>query len=301
MNERIEMQEEVKLPVVGVVMKCLSAEFFKGMQKGVISHVKKRGDLTILALGTQTQMEVGQQVAIVKRLVNRCVDAIVIIPIDSIALVAPLEKADKAGIKIVSVDVMLDQATLARYHLDIPFIGPDNVSAAVMVGDVLAKSLGQGGKIAILEGIPEALNAIQRKEGFLKSINEHRLVLLDSRSAHWETYEARQVFQEMLDSHPDIQGVMCANDAMALGVIQVLQDRNYLDKVKIVGIDNDDSIRKWIEKGVVLATIDLLAKEMAARGIDYAMDAIQGKKISGWIKTPVKLITRDNLTKWVSC
>lgn len=289
-----------KLPVVGLVMKCLSAEFFQVMQKGVIARVKKRGDLTILALGTQTQMEIGQQVAIIKRLIDRQVDAIVIIPIDSVALVEPLSRAQKAGIQIVSVDVMLDKATLEKYQLEIPFVGPDHAAAAKTVGDMLAKSIGKGSKVAILEGIPEAMNATQRKVGFLKSIEEHELVLIDSRSAHWETDEASEVFRDMLDHHPDIQGVMCANDAMALGIIHILEEKGLLDKIKIVGIDNDDSIRVWIEKDVVVATVDLLPKEMAAQGIDYAMDALQGKIATGWIKTPTKLITKDTLTQWVN-
>ena len=79
-----------------------------------------------------------------------------------------------------------------------------------------------GGKVVILEGNPEADNAVQRKLGFMDSVNEGKLQLLDSKTAHWETEEANTLMTNFLTQYHDIQGVMAANDSMALGVVKAL-------------------------------------------------------------------------------
>src|SRR5690606_11827487 len=120
-------------PTIGLVMKSLGAEFFKNMEEGAIAHAEKRGDVNLIPLGTQTQEELEQQISLVENLVTQNVDAIVIAPMDSRALIPPLADAVEKGIKVINIDVMLDAETLAEHGLSIPFVGPDNVEAAKMV------------------------------------------------------------------------------------------------------------------------------------------------------------------------
>ena len=281
-------------PVIGLVMKSLGAEFFKAMEEGAIAHADERGDLVLKALGTQSQTEIDQQISIVENLVTQKVDAIVVAPMDGRALVPPVVKAIEAGITVINIDVMFDDATMKEYGIEVPFIGPDNVEAAKTVGDVLAKDLGKGGKVIIIEGVQAAVNAQQRKEGFMQSIDEYGLELLTSNTANWEIEEAFQVFSNLLTAHPDVEGVMCANDAMALGVVQAIDAAGRTGEIKVIGFDNDPAIQPLIKEGKVLATIDQFGKDMASFGIDAAMDEIGGKTITGWIKTPTELITKDS-------
>ena len=252
-------------------------------------------DLVLKPLGTQSQTEIDQQIGIVENLVAQKVDAIVIAPMDGRALVPPIAKALEEGIKVINIDVMFDDATMKEYGVEVPFIGPDNVEAAKAVGDVLAKKLGKGGKVIIIEGVQAAVNAQQRKEGFMQSVNEYGLELLTSNTANWEIEEAFKVFSNLLTAFPDVQGVMCANDAMALGVVQAIDAAGMTGKIQVIGFDNDAAIQPLIRDGKVLATIDQFGKDMASFGIDAAMEAIGGAKITGWKKTPIKLITADNL------
>lgn len=282
-------------PVVGLVMKSLGAEFFKAMEEGAVAHAAERGDLVLKPLGTQSQTEIDQQISIVENMIAQKVDAIVIAPMDGRALVPPVAKALEEGIKVINIDVMFDEATMKEYGMDVPFIGPDNVEAAKAVGDILSKKLGKGGKVIIIEGVQAAVNAQQRKEGFMQSIREYGLELLSSNTANWEIEEAFQVFSNLLTAYPDVQGVMCANDAMALGVVQAIDAAGMTGKIQVIGFDNDAAIQPLIKQGKVLATIDQFGKDMASFGIDAAMDAIGGTAITGWKKTPIKLITADTL------
>ena len=186
---------------------------------------------------------------------------------------------------------MLDEELLAENNVELAFVGPDNEAAAKMVGDVLGKELGTGGRVVIIEGVLAAMNAQQRKRGFLGSIKEYELELIATAVGNWETGQAATVFSELLDQFPQIDGVMCANDAMALGANTILEKAGKPGTVKIVGFDNDASTAPLIRQGKMLATVDCFGSQMAAKGIDYAMRALSGDKQKGWIKTEMKLIT----------
>lgn len=281
-----------KIPVVGLVMKSLEAEFFQAMKKGAIDYASKRGYLKLIPAGTANQTEIEKQIQIVDEFTSQGVDAMVVIPIDSKALVPSVVRAVQAGIEVINIDIMLDTAMLHEYNLELVFVGPDNEDAAKTVGDVLASALGKNAGVIIIEGVPAAMNAQQRKQGFLKSIKEYGLTLLDSGVANWETDQAFRIFSELFRKHPDVQGVMCANDAMAIGVLKVLEDSGRAGEVKIIGFDNDVSVGPLIKSGKMLATIDCFGSKMAAEGINYAMKALNGEKHKGWIKTKMKLITK---------
>jgi ribose transport system substrate-binding protein len=283
--------QQTKKPVIGLVMKSLANEFFKDMEEGAIKHVQERGDLTLVPVGMHSETDIDTQISAIENFITQKVDAIVVAPADSRALVPPLARAIKAGIIVINIDVALDEAAKKQAGVDLAFVGPDNRAGAKMSGDVLAKALGQGGKVVIIEGNPGADNAQQRKRGFDDSVKEGKLDLVDSRTAHWETEEANSVFSNILTAHPDVQGVMAANDSMALGVVKAIDAAGKSGKIKVVGFDNIAAVQPLLKDGKLIATVDQFGSQMAANGIDYAMKALKGEKLEGWIKTPIKLVT----------
>jgi ribose transport system substrate-binding protein len=282
-------------PVVGLVMKSLANDFFKNMLEGAEAHAKKRGDYELKAIGMQNETDFESQVNGVENFITQGVDAIVIAPADSRAMVGPIKKAMEAGITVINFDVSLDAQAKKDAGIDLAFVGPDNRAGAKMVGEALAKALGEGGKVVILEGNPGADNAAQRKLGFEDAIAEGKLQLLDSRTAHWETEEANTVFTDMLTAHPDIQGVMAANDSMAIGIVKALDAAGRKD-IKVVGFDNVPAVAPLIKEGKLLATVDQFGSQMAADAIDKALEVVKGgPKLEGWVKTNIELVTKDNV------
>jgi ribose transport system substrate-binding protein len=281
-------------PTVCLVMKSLANEYFQQMQQGAKAHETKRGDFTLSAAGTQNETDVDGQISLVDTCITKQVQAIVIAPADSKALVASVAKAEKAGVKVVNIDVKLDDAALKAAGVDVPFVGPDNRDGAKQSGMALAKVLGKGAKVVILEGNPGADNAAQRKNGFTDAIAEAGLTLVDSKTAHWETDEANAVFGNMLTAHPEIQGVLASNDSMALGALKVIEERKA--NVKVASFDNIPAVKPFLASGVMVATLDQYGSQQAAFGIDYAMKMIAGEQLTGWQKTEVKLITKENVS-----
>ena len=81
-------------------------------------------------------------------MVAQRVDAIVIAPADSKALVSACKRAQEAGIAVVNIDNKLDDQVLAEQNIKVPFVGPDNRAGAKMVGDLpgeQAQARRQGG------------------------------------------------------------------------------------------------------------------------------------------------------------
>ncbi|MEP3331103.1 sugar ABC transporter substrate-binding protein [Sedimentitalea sp.] len=279
-------------PVVGLVMKSLANEFFQNMLVGAEAHAEERGDYELRAVGMQNETDFESQINAVENFITQGVQAIVIAPADSKAMVRPIKKAIEAGIVVVNFDVALDTDAKEQQGLELAFVGPDNRGGAKMAGDALAEALGEGAKVAIIEGNPGADNATQRRLGFEDTVAEYNLDLLDSRTAHWETEEANQVFSTMLTANPDLQGVMAANDSMAIGVVKALENAGR-DDIVVVGFDAIPAVLPMIEDGRMLASVDQFGQQMAANAIDLALEVVAGgPELEGWVKTPIELVTK---------
>jgi len=286
-----------KKVVVGLVMKSLANEFFKIMQEATVKWAATQPNIDLRPVGMNSETDIDTQFAAVENFVTQKADIIVVAAADSVGMVAPVKKAVDAGIVVVNFDVKLDTAALKAAGLpeDFLFVGPDNAEGAKLAGDAMAQKLGKGGKVIIIEGNPGADNATQRKNGFLKSIEEGGLVLLDSKTAHWETEEANTVVTNLLTKYPDVQGVMCANDSMVLGAVKAIEAAGLTGKVEVVGFDNIPAVQDLIKQGKVLATVDQFGPDMAKNAIEVGLRVLNGEKLTGWIKTPVSLVTAKEL------
>ncbi|GAK61097.1 periplasmic binding protein/LacI transcriptional regulator [Candidatus Vecturithrix granuli] len=284
-------------PVVGLVMKSLANEFFKTMEEGARKFAAEDGTFELIPVGMNSETDIDTQISAIENFITQQVDIICLAPADSVGLVPFVKKAVDAGIVVVNFDVTLDKKALVDNGLpeDFLFVGPDNAAGAEMVGDHLGETLGKGAKVIILEGNPGADNAKQRKEGFMRSVAKYELNLLDSRTAHWETEEANTVMTNLLTSFPDVQGVMCANDSMALGVEKAIAAAGKTGAIQIVGFDNIGAVQGLIKEGKILATIDQFGPKMAANAIKVGFRILNGEALTGWQTTPIKLITKADL------
>lgn len=285
-----------KKPVVGVVLKSLANEFFKSLQEGAEKWAAEDGRYTLDIKGMNSETDIDTQLTIMDTFISQNVDMIVLAPADSSALVPFVKKAVDAGIPVVNFDVRLDQEQLKLAGLeDFMFVGPDNEEGAYLAGMALADKLGEGGKVFIIEGNPGADNAKARKAGFDKAVEEGKLELLVSNTAHWETEEANTLVANLLTAHPDVQGIMCANDSMVLGAQKAVEAAGR-DDILLVGFDNIAAVQDLIKQGKVLATVDQFGADMVKMAIEVGQKVIDGEiEPLGWEKTPVKLITIDDL------
>ncbi len=282
-------------PQVALIMKSLANEFFKTMSDGAESHAKAHpGQYKLIVNGIKNETDISQQVALVEQMIAKKVDAIVIAPADSKALITVLKRARAAGITVINIDNKLDAEVLAQAETTIPFVGPDNREGARIVGEALAKELPAGAKVAILEGVPTAFNAQQRRAGFEDAMKAAGAEIVSTQSAQWEMDKANQITSAILQKHSDLAAILASNDSMALGAVSAIKAAGKSDQVKVVGFDNISAVQALIKEGRIFATADQHGGDLAVFGIEAALEILKGNTPADQ-KTPVDLITKDSL------
>ncbi|MDA8220659.1 sugar ABC transporter substrate-binding protein [Desulfosporosinus sp.] len=279
---------------IALVMKTLTNPFFIEMEKGARQAENELGINLIVKTGAK-ETSIEQQIAVVGELINSKVDAIVISPGSSTDLIPVLKKAYDANIPIVNIDNRLDPTFLKSTGLDIPFISVDNEEGAYKSAKYISDQITKLTKVAIVEGIRNANNAEQRKKGAIKAFGENpNIQIVAMETANWKIDEAYDITSSMFTQYPDIGAVFCANDMMALGTIQYLNEFN-LNHVLVAGFDDLAEARAAITKGTMQVTINQQADIQGYSGVKFAFEMLNGKKQPQETIIDVKLVTKSSI------
>ena len=283
-------------PKVALIMKSLANEFFVTMAAAAEAHQEQYSDdYELIVNGIKNESDLAQQVALVDQMIGVGVDAIVIAPADSKALVPALARAREGGIHVVNIDNRLDGDVLAEYDLAIPFIGPNNRKGAREAALFALEQLPEGANVVILEGVTTAQNAIDRRMGFEDAVTASGANLVTKQSAAWDQTKAAEVTAAILVRHPETQVIRAANDNMALGAASAVSFADLENDVAIVGFDNISAVHPLLKDGRILATVEQYGDQFAVNGIELALDMINGKSEPVDRETPLAVITPADL------
>lgn len=288
-----DVQSGYDKPKVALVMKSLANEFFQTMAEGAKKHqTAHAADYELIVNGIKNETDLAEQVALVDQMIAQGVQALVIAPADSKALITVLKRAKDSGVLVINIDNKLDADTLKQAGLQIPFVGPDNRDGAKRVGEVLAKKLQSGDEVAILEGVTTAFNSQQRKSGFEDAMRAAGMKIVSVQSGEWEMEKASTVAAGLLTANPGLKALLCANDNMALGAAAAVQSAQKTAQVQIVGFDNISALKPLLADGRVLATADQHGDQLAVFGIEAALKALKDKTVPSDVQTPVDVVTK---------
>lgn len=284
-------------PRIALIMKTLTNPFFVEMEKGAREAEEEFNVELIVKTGAK-ETSIEQQIAIVRQLIEDEIDAIVIAPASSTELVPVLAEAQAAGIPIVNIDNRLDPDLSQKMGLiDVPFISVDNEQGAYLSAKALSDHFDTPVQAAILEGIRSADNAQQRKAGAERAFAENpNLEVVISETANWKIDEAYELARTIFVDHPDIKAIFCANDMMALGVLQYLQEEGRSD-VLVAAFDALDEAKAVLDEGILIATIDQNAAWQGYKGIEVAVRLLEGEQIQGEELVDVLLVTAETLNR----
>ncbi|MBS1182291.1 MAG: sugar transporter substrate-binding protein [Proteobacteria bacterium] len=217
--------------------------------------------------------DLNKQLADVEDFIVKGVDVIVLSPVDSKGVKAVIEKAQKAGIKVITVDVPATGVDVTSY------IGTDNYAGGVKAGELMAKELGDKGKVAIID-YPTVQSVVNRIDGFKKAIGEHKDVEIVAQQTGITRAEALAAAQNMLQANPDIQGIFGFGDDAALAAAVAVKSAGLESQVKVIGFDGMEEARKAVDTNpVMVGVIQQFPGEMGKRAVDTAIDVIAGKDV----------------------
>lgn len=238
----------------------------------------------------QTPDHVGEQKALVSAALAVRPDAVLLNPTDDVAMEDDLARLAAAGIPVVLIINRMKGPALA-------FVGSDDVAVGHTAAAALIRGLGGTGGIVALDGTPSAPTARDRAVGLRRAVAESPGIrLLGSRVGYLLASPARAAMAELLDEHPRIDGVWCANDVMAFGALEALAAAGRM--AQVVGVNGLPDAIDHIEHGRMLASVDFSAFNIAAIATRAALRHLEGKPVPSEIMVPAELIDRSNCQRW---
>ncbi|KQX82727.1 substrate-binding domain-containing protein [Streptomyces sp. Root1310] len=273
-------------PKVGLALSTLNNPFFVQIQSGAKAEAKKLGvDLTV----TDAQNDASQQANQLQNFTSSGLDSIIVNPVDSDAASNSVKAADKAKIPVIAVDRGVNKATVDA------LVASDNVAGGELAARTVAEKLGGTGKIVILQGQAGTSAARERAEGFAKGLKAYPgIQVLAQQPADFDRTKGLDVMSNLLQAHPDVQGVIAANDEMALGAIKALGSKAG-KSVQVVGFDGTPDGLAAVKNGTLYASVAQQPSQLGRIAVDNALKALQGKKVEKTVKVPVKVVTKENV------
>jgi ribose transport system permease protein len=273
-------------PKMGLSLSTLNNPFFVQIRAGAQAEAKKLGvDLTV----TDAQNDASQQANQLQNFTSSGLGAIIVNPVDSDAASNSVKAADQAKIPVIAVDRVVNDARTAT------LVASDNVAGGELAAKTIADKLGGKGKIVILQGQAGTSAARERAEGFAKGLKAYPgIQVVAQQPADFDRTKGLDVMSNLLQAHPDVQGVIAANDEMALGAIKALGSKAG-KSVSVVGFDGTPDGLKAVEGGTLYASVAQQPSQLGKIAVDNALKALQGKKVEETVKVPVKVVTKENV------
>jgi ribose transport system substrate-binding protein len=283
-------------PTVALVLKTLNHPFFVDMRRGAQEAADRLG-VTLQVQAAEREIDVEKQMQIVENMIQTGIQALVITPSGSREIVSALVKAKDAKVPIIIVDTRVDAKAAADAGVRTEtFVGSDNYAGGKLAGEYLVKATGGKAHVGILEGIPGHETGDSRMRGFRDAVKDAAgVTVVASQPANWERDQGFNVFQNMLQAHPDIDSVFACSDLMALGAVEAIRAAGRTGTIKVIGFDALDDAKKAIAAGTMEASVAQFPSEMGRVAVESAVKVIRGETIAGDIKVKLELVTKGNV------
>jgi ribose transport system substrate-binding protein len=242
-----------------------------------------------------SQNDTAKEAAHFENLIAGGYKAVLFNPTDANGSIANVEKAKAAGIPVFCIDREINSTNAATAQML-----SDSYSGCVKLGQLFVKTVGKEGEYAELLGIVGDNNTWNRSKGFHSVVDRYPgLKMVAQQSGEFDRAKGLEVMESILQAHPNLRGVFCGNDAMAMGAYQALVTAGKMDQVKVFGFDGADDVVRSIAEGKIVATGMQFPKKMAQQSAEFADQYIKGKRdFAQKIPVPVELVTRENVGKY---
>ena len=275
-----------------VIMPPSTNPFFKVETETVAAKAKSLGyDVKVLIHDDN----VATQSDLFDEAINGKAKAIICDNASSNATVIPIKKAREANIPTFLIDREITEKDIA-----ISQIVADNYQGAKGIAEVFVEAMGEEGTYVELLGRETDTNAHIRSAAFHEVIDAYpNMKMVAQQTAHWEQTEATEVMERILQDHPDIKGLVCGNDTMAIGALTAIKNAGLLGKVIVIGLDGSDDAAEAIKAGNMLGTALQQAQIMAQSAVEQADTYLKTGNTGKDEKQLVDciIITKDNVGK----
>lgn len=275
---------------IAVFTKNQTNPFFQAVRLGADSAAKQMNVKLTHYVPTKPD-SIPEQMSQVEDVIVRKPNAIVFTPVDYKAMVPAVAKINAAKIPVVNVT---DRSESGNF---VAFVGASDYKLGLETARYLIKAMGGKGNVVVIEGVKGALTSIDRERGFNDAVKEAPgIKVLASQPGNYQRLQALQVMENLMQSHPKIDGVFAANDAMAAGAIEALDGANR--KALVVGINGTKEAIDAIKAGKMLATGDYNGFMQGCMSVMTAVRDLRKLPVQKEIVFPAMVIDKSNYQQW---
>jgi ribose transport system substrate-binding protein len=257
----------------GLALQTLQNPFYLSLKAGADSAAEKLGNVKLYVTAAQHSTDLDTQVRQLEDFIQMKVDVIGLVPLERKGIIPTIEKINKAGIPVITVDSDAEGGKREAY------IATDQVLGGKLGAQWIIKALHGKGKIAILENPPGALVNTLRLQGFNSEIEKAKgIQVVSSLTARSRRDLGMRVMDDMITAHPDLNAVFACNDEMALGALEALRTRSKLKQVKIVGFNGAAEAIHQVYRGNMSADVVQYPEKIGELFVYWALRIAQGEK-----------------------
>lgn len=282
---------------IAVIPKGTTHEYWRSINAGAVKaqrDLKTAGtDIQIIWKGPLLEDDREQQIQVVENFVSRNVSAIVLAPLDSRALVAPVEDAVRAGIPVVVIDSAL------RSNLTSSTVATDNRKGGQIGGRRLGALLGGKGRVVMLRYQVGSASTEEREAGFMEVMKGEfpAIELLSTDQYGGATREtAYKAAQNLLNRYgSQLDGIFAPNESTASGTLLALREQGLSGKVRFVGFDANEQLLAAMKQGDIQGLVVQDPFKMGYQGVMTAVAVLRHEKVAPSVDTGVGLVTVENM------
>jgi erythritol transport system substrate-binding protein len=248
--------------LIAIITPSHDNPFFKAEADTANARAKSLGYDTIVLVHDD---DANKQSQLIDTAIARGAKAIILDNAGSEASIAAVKKAKDAKIPAFLIDREINATGIA-----VSQIVSNNYQGAQLGARAFVKAMGEKGNYVELVGREADINAGIRSKGYHDVIDQFsNMKMVERQSANWSQTEAYTVMESILQSHPEIKGVIAGNDTMAMGATAALKAAKRGDII-VVGFDGSNDVRDAIKRGDIHATVLQPAAEAANDAVDQA-------------------------------
>lgn len=272
---------------IGLSVLTNTNPFFIEIADSMKEAAAKSGYEVIVVSG---DIDPDRQQSQVKNFIVQKVAAIVLTPCDSRAVGTAIQEANEAGIPVFTADI----ACIAEGANVVTHVATDNYSGGRQAATAMIEALDGKGKVAILD-FPQVESVMLRTKGFRDELEEQKrskgvaieiVATLEGGGAKDKSYKATQ---DLLQAHPDLNGVFAINDPSALGCYAALENANMVEQVKIIGFDGQVEGKQAIRDGKIYADPIQFPKRIGEETVSSILKYLDGEEVPPTILIPTQL------------
>ena len=277
---------------IAVIVKAVTSDYWKTVGAGVDAAMKTDPTIKASFLGPNEETDIEGQIRIIESQISAKVDALAVAPSQADQVQPTLEKAVKAGIPVVLIDT-----DLANFANKAAFVGTDNKLGGQLGGEFIVKALKAGDEVAIIRGAAGDPVHNLREGGAKEAMEKAGLKVVAVQPADSDRAKGQTVAENLLTANPNLKGIFCTNDEMALGAANAAKSAG--KQLVIVGFDATNDALKAIQEGMLSGSIAQFPTKIGELGTLTAAKVARGEKVDAFVNTGVEVVSKDNLDKFM--